>query len=675
MQCPKCSADVSVDRSFCPELGGFCPERGSGGSWRCPSCGAVVDPLAESCTSCNKQLATVVDVTYTRDADDLTKDLAKVKGELEDSQRREAATADVLKAISRSTFDLQAVLDTLVASAARLCDSEVELYRREDDTYYLVAQHGYIDEYKQFVETHPILPERGSAVGRMGLEGRTVHIPDVLADPDYTYLTGQKIGKYRAVLSVPLIREGKPTGALALTRSRAGPFTPKQIELVETFADQAVIAIENARLFEEVQARTRDLAHTVDQLEALSEVGQAISSTLDLKAVLNAILAHACRLAESGGGAIYVYNSEQHWFELEAANNMSEELIAAVRARPIQLEDTLIGQCAVSRKIVQIDDLMNAPPHPLFKLHLKAGTRALLAVPLLHQDEVIGALVVRRKRAGTFGDDKLGLLQSFASQSAVAIQNARLFREIEEKSEQLELASQHKSQFLANMSHEFRTPLNAILGYAELMQDGIYGELSEKTRGVLDRVQANGRHLLGLINDVLDLSKIEAGQLTLRLEEFSMSHVVETVRIAAESLAAKKKIPIEIEMVRALPVGRGDERRIAQVLLNLVGNAIKFTETGVVRVAASASDGRFSVKVADTGPGIPISEQQRIFEEFHQVDSSNTKKKGGTGLGLAIAKRIVEMHGGRIWVESEMGKGSTFQFELPVRAEDRAGAP
>ncbi len=580
----------------------------------------------------------------------------------------------MLKAISRSTFDLQAVLDTLVASAARLCDSEVELYRREGETYHLVAQHGYINEYKQFVETHPILPQRGSAVGRVGLEGRTVHIPDVLADPDYTYLAGQKLGKYRAVLSVPLLREGKPTGALALTRSHPGPFTPKQIALVETFADQAVIAIENARLFDEVQARTRDLARTVDELKALSEVGQAIGSTLDLKAVLNAILAHACRLADSGGGAIYVFDAVRRQFELEAAHNMSEELIAAVRARPIRLDDILIGQCAARRGTVQIDDLTKAPPHPLFELHLKAGTRALLAVPLLHQDEVIGALVVRRKGAGAFAGDTLGLLQSFASQSAIAIQNARLFREIGDKSHQLEVASQHKSQFLANMSHEFRTPLNAILGYAELMQDGIYGELSAKTKGVLERVQANGRHLLGLINDVLDLSKIEAGQLTLRLEEFSMNDVVETVLIATESLAARKRIPIEIEVPRALPVGRGDERRIAQVLLNLVGNAIKFTETGTVRIAASARDGRFSVKVADTGPGIPASDQQRIFEEFHQIDSSNTKKKGGTGLGLAIAKRIVEMHGGRIWVDSEMGKGSTFQFELPVRAEGRTGA-
>jgi signal transduction histidine kinase len=323
---------------------------------------------------------------------------------------------------------------------------------------------------------------------------------------------------------------------------------------------------------------------------------------------------------------------------------------------------------------VQIEDLTKAPPHPLFEMHVKTGVRALLAVPLIHQDEVIGALVVRRKRVGAFEPEIVRLLQSFASQSAIAIQNARLFREIEDKSRQLEISSQHKSQFLANMSHELRTPLNAILGYTELIQDGIYGAPSEKITAVLERVQANGKHLLGLINDVLDLSKIEAGQLTLSLNDYSLKDTVHTVVTATEPLAAEKKLPLKVEVARDLPAGRGDERRIAQVLLNLVGNAIKFTDAGEVRIAASAANGVFSVAVADTGPGIPPAEQARIFEEFHQVDSSSTRKKGGTGLGLAIAKRIVELHGGRIWVESEVGQGSTFRFELPVRAEQQRGA-
>ena len=284
-------------------------------------------------------------------------------------------------------------------------------------------------------------------------------------------------------------------------------------------------------------------------------------------------------------------------------------------------------------------------------------------MPLLHQGRAIGALLVRRRRPGAFAPEIVSLLQAFASQSSLAIYNARLFREIEQKSEQLAVASQHKSQFLANMSHELRTPLNAILGYTELMQDGLYGDLPTKTKEVLDRVQKNGKHLLGLINDVLDLSKIEAGQLVLNLEEYSMKDVVLTVVSATESLASAKKLPLKVAVSDKMPLGRGDERRIAQVLLNLVGNAIKFTDDGEVRIAASVANGMFSVAVTDTGPGIPVAEQARIFHEFHQVDSSNTKKKGGTGLGLAIAKRIVELHGGKNLGEIRTRQG----VDLPDR--------
>ena len=255
----------------------------------------------------------------------------------------------------------------------------------------------------------------------------------------------------------------------------------------------------------------------------------------------------------------------------------------------------------------------------------------------------------------------------------LAIQNARLFSEIEEKGRQLEIASRHKSQFLANISHELRTPLNAILGYTELILDGIYGEPTEKMDGVLRRVQANGKHLLGLINDVLDLSKIEAGQLTLSVADYSMTEVVQSVFTAVEPLATEKNLALKVELLPGLPVGRGDERRIAQVLLNLVGNAIKFTDAGEVAIKASAVNGSFEVAVSDTGPGVAPADQQKIFEEFHQADNSSTRKKGGSGLGLSISKRIVEMHGGRMWVESELNRGSKFSFALPIRTKDGVG--
>jgi signal transduction histidine kinase len=300
---------------------------------------------------------------------------------------------------------------------------------------------------------------------------------------------------------------------------------------------------------------------------------------------------------------------------------------------------------------------------------LKAGFRALLAVPLLREEKIIGALVVRRREPGLFKQETVDFLQDFATQSALAIQNARLFREIEEKGRELEIASKHKSEFLANMSHELRTPLNAILGYTQLILDKIYGDVPEKIQDVLERLEKNGRHLLSLINDVLDLSKIEAGQLSLSLSEYSMEEVVQTVCNAVESLAAEKNLALKVVVAPDLASGKGDEQRISQVLLNLVGNAIKFTEEGEVRVDVTASNEAFLVSVSDTGPGLSEADHKRIFKEFHQADSSSTREKDGTGLGLSIAKRIIEMHGGRIWVDSSRGKGSTFRFTLPVRVD------
>jgi signal transduction histidine kinase len=278
--------------------------------------------------------------------------------------------------------------------------------------------------------------------------------------------------------------------------------------------------------------------------------------------------------------------------------------------------------------------------------------------------------VLQRRQPGEFPQAVVTLMQSFADQSTIALENARLFEEIARKSRELEIASQHKSQFVANMSHELRTPLAAILGYAELMQEGFYGNQSEKSMDALTRIRSNGKHLLGLINTVLDIAKIESGQFTLNMAEYAIESIVETVRSATESLAQNKKLALKTDVAKSLPIGLGDEQRLTQVLLNLVGNAIKFTDTGEVRIAAATINGHFNVAVADTGPGIPEEHQARIFEHFHQVDSSLTKAKGGTGLGLAIAKQIVEMHGGRIWVESTLGKGATFQMELPIRAQD-----
>jgi GAF domain-containing protein len=602
--------------------------------------------------------------------------------ELSEALDQQTATSEVLQAISRSTFDLPTVLNTLVESVAKLCGADqAAIARQSGSAFHYAATYGFASHVIDYLMSVPHERGRGSVIGRALLEGRIVQIPDVLADPDYKMLKAQELAAFRTVLGVPLMREGKPIGVIALNRLAVQPFTEKQIALVGTFADQAVIAIENVRLFDEVQERTTQLSEALEQqtataaeLRALGDVIRAVNSTLDLETVLSRIVANAVQLSRTDAGAIYVYSNMRQKFRLRATYGMSDEFVQALRSQTIRLGETVVGQACARGEPLQIPDLRQETKVPVHELVVKAGYRGILIVPLLRSNHVVGALVVRRRAPGEFPQSAVDLLMTFGEQSVLAIQNARLFSEIEEKGRQIELASKHKSQFLANMSHELRTPLNSVLGFAEMLADGLYGDLPERAKAALAKVQANGRHLLGLINDVLDLSKIEAGQLTLTLDDYSVAQVVQTVVASTESLARAKGVALLATPTHNLPIGYGDERRITQVLLNLVGNALKFTDTGSVVISAITLDGSFEIAVRDTGPGIAPDQQKRIFEEFQQGDDSSTRKKGGTGLGLAISKRIVEMHGGKIEVQSELGAGSTFRVILPVHAEERRQA-
>ncbi len=478
----------------------------------------------------------------------------------------------------------------------------------------------------------------------------------------------------RMIVPIQALRAGAARIGSGDLYQRIAIKTGDELEsLADQFNDMADRLRESyANLEKKVEMRTRELAQSVEELQALGEVSQAVNSTLDLETVLNTIVAKAVQISDTDAGTIYVYDETRDEFALQATHGMTPDLIAAVGSFRMRIGELIVGRATAQHVPIQAPDLSELPSTPLQQIIIKAGFNAVLAMPLLSPDRIVGALVVRRRQRGVFTRPTIELLQTFAAQSVLAIQNARIFQELEDKSRQLELESKHKSQFLANMSHELRTPLNAILGYTELILDNIYGETPEKMRSVLDRVQANGRHLLGLINDVLDLSKIEAGQLTLSLSDYSLSEVVQNVYTSLEALAAEKHLGFRLELPPDLPRGRGDERRIMQVLLNLTGNAIKFTDTGEITITASAHDGAFTVAVRDTGPGVGPADQVRIFAEFQQVDASSTRTKGGSGLGLSIAQRIVDLHGGRIWVESRVGMGSTFAFTLPIMVQWQA---